>query len=136
VIDYTRDDIVDGVHRYDLILDIAGNRPVSHLRRALAPRGTLVITGGESGGSWTGGMHRQLSAHVLSLFVRQRLGTFVAKQDRGHLEALTELIEAGTLAPVLVRTVALADAAQAMRDLEAGHVHGRIALSISPDARG
>lgn len=53
VIDYTREDFTDGAQRYDLILDTAGRRPLRRLRRALTPRGTLVIVGGEGadGGS-------------------------------------------------------------------------------------
>src|SRR5207253_3782766 len=54
VIDYTRDDFAETGERYDVVLDIAGNRSVSHLRRALVSRGTLVIVGGEGGGRWFG----------------------------------------------------------------------------------
>lgn len=67
VLDYTRDDFADGERHYDLILDIAGNPTLSRLRRALTPTGTAVITGGEEGGSLTGGMNRQLGALVLSV---------------------------------------------------------------------
>ena len=73
VIDYTTEDFADGAHRYDLILDIAGNPAPSRLRRALTPAGTAVLVGGEEGGSLTGGMGRQLRAAALSLVVRQRL---------------------------------------------------------------
>ena len=52
VIDYTREDFADGRQRYDLILDIGGNSHLSRLRRALTPKGTLVIAGGE-GAKWT-----------------------------------------------------------------------------------
>ena len=62
VLDYTRDDFADGVHHYDLIIDIAGNSPLSRLRRALTPTGTAVIVGGESKGNLTGGIGRQLRA--------------------------------------------------------------------------
>ena len=79
VIDYTKDDFGDGRNRYDVILDTAGNRPLSQLRRALTPRGTLVIIGGEDAGNWLG-MRRQLRAAALSPFVGQKLGFFVAKQ--------------------------------------------------------
>ena len=79
---------------YDLILDIAGNSSLARLRRALTPDGTLVIAGGEGGGRWFGGIDRQLRALVLSLFVSQRLTTFIAKE---HLRAraLAELVEDG-----------------------------------------
>lgn len=60
VIDYTRDDFAETGQRYDLILDIAGNRSSSHLRQGLAPRRTLVIVGGEGGGRWFRGIDRQL----------------------------------------------------------------------------
>jgi hypothetical protein len=66
VVDYTRDDSADGVPRYDLIIDIAGNPVLARLRRALTPTGTAVITGGEQGGRWTGGIDRQLRALALT----------------------------------------------------------------------
>jgi NADPH:quinone reductase-like Zn-dependent oxidoreductase len=71
VIDYTKEVIDAGDQRYDVILDIAGNRTLKQLRRALTPRGILVITGGENGGRWIGGNDRQLRAILLSPLVRQ-----------------------------------------------------------------
>jgi NAD(P)-dependent dehydrogenase (short-subunit alcohol dehydrogenase family) len=65
VIDYTTEDFADSAHRYDLILDIAGNPAPARLRRALAPAGTAVLVGGEEGGSLTGGMDRQLRSVAL-----------------------------------------------------------------------
>ena len=79
-IDYTSEDFADGVQRYDLILDIAGNPAPSRLRRALTPTGTAVLVGGEEGGSLTGGMGRQLRARILSLFVRQRLTSVMCRE--------------------------------------------------------
>ncbi len=55
VIDYTSEDFTDGTRRFDLILDIAGNRPLAALRRALTPAGTLVIVGGEGRRAVAGG---------------------------------------------------------------------------------
>ena len=80
VIDYTREDFAEGERRYDLILDIGGNSSLARLRRALTPEGTLVIVGGEGGGRWLGGTDRQLRATMLSPFVGQKLGTFVARR--------------------------------------------------------
>jgi NADPH:quinone reductase-like Zn-dependent oxidoreductase len=62
---YTREDPTDGTRHWDLILDTAGRRTLSQLRRALAPRGTLVIVGGEGAGRWLGGFDRNLWALVL-----------------------------------------------------------------------
>jgi NADPH:quinone reductase-like Zn-dependent oxidoreductase len=110
VIDYTREDFADGRTRYDVILDIAGNRSLSHLRRALAPKGRLVIVGGEGGGKWFGGIDRQLRAQVLSLFVRQTLGTLIATARKQDLEELHGLVEAGRVTPVIDRTFPLSEA--------------------------
>src|SRR4051812_5746346 len=129
VIDYTHADITDDGQRYELVLDIGGNRPLSQLRRALTSDGTLVIVGGEGGGRWTGGIHRQLGATVLSLFVRQRLGTFVAKPNRTDLGALRALIEAGSVTPAIDRVVGLDQAPDAIRDLIGGHVRGKITIT-------
>ena len=101
---YTRDDFAEGTHRYDAILDIGGNRRLSHLRRALAPRGRLVIVGGETDGRWLGGIDRQLRALLLSPLVSQKLGTFVTSENAEDLRALRELIESGKLTPAIDRT--------------------------------
>jgi NADPH:quinone reductase-like Zn-dependent oxidoreductase len=129
VIDYTQGDITDDGRRYDLVLDIGGNRPLSALRRVLAPAGTLVIVGGEGGGRWTGGIHRQPGALVVSRFVRQRLGTFIAKSGTADLDALRALIETGAVTPVIDRVVALDDVPEAIRDLAAGRVRGKLVIA-------
>jgi NADPH:quinone reductase-like Zn-dependent oxidoreductase len=130
VIDYTREDFADGGRRYDVILDIAGNRSLSHLRRALAPAGTLVIVGGEGGGRWLGGIDRQLRALVLSPFVRQKLGTWVSTEREQDLETLRELLEAGKVTPVVDRTYPLSEAAEAIRYLRDGHARGKVVLTV------
>jgi len=130
VIDYTRHDFADGVHRYDLILDIAGNPSLARLRRALTPTGTAVITGGEQGGRWTGGIDRQLRALALTPFIRQRLTTFICTERARDLERLTDLIEAGTVTPNLDRTYPLDRAPDALRHLETGSARGKVAITI------
>lgn len=130
VIDHTREDFADGVHRYDLILDIGGNPALSRLRRALTPTGTAVIVGGEAGGRWTGGFGRQLRAIALSPFVRQRLTMVVARERAVDLERLAELIDAGTVTPSLDRTYPLHRVPAAMRSLEAGEVRGKLVITV------
>jgi len=130
VIDYTREDFVDGVHRYDVIIDIAGNRRLSHLRRALTPRGALVIVGGETDGRWLGGFDRQLRAQLLSPLVSQKLGTFIASENSGDLMVLRELIEAGKLAPALDRTYPLSEVPAAIRHLVEGHARGKLVITV------
>jgi NADPH:quinone reductase-like Zn-dependent oxidoreductase len=128
VIDYSHADITDGGERYDLVLDIGGNRPLSQLRRVLTRDGTLVIVGGEGGGRWTG-IDRQLRAIASSPFVRQRLGTFVAKENAADLDALRALIETGAVTPAVDRVVALQEVPDAIRDLTAGRVRGKIVVA-------
>ncbi len=130
VIDYTRDDFAETGQRYDIILDIAGNRSVSHLRRALSPRGTLVIVGGEGGGRWFGGIDRQLRASMLSPFVHQKLGTFVAKANGEDLVVLKELIEAGKVTPVIDKAYPLSEVPEAIRHLEEGHARGKVVITV------
>jgi NADPH:quinone reductase-like Zn-dependent oxidoreductase len=130
VIDYTRHDVAEMGRRYDLILDAAGNRALRHLRRALTPRGTLVIIGGEGGGPWLGGIDRQLRATVLSSFVSQKLLGLISPERREDLEALTELIEADMVAPVIDRTYPLSDAAEAIRYVEEGRARGKVVITI------
>jgi NADPH:quinone reductase-like Zn-dependent oxidoreductase len=128
VIDYTREDFADGRQRYDLILDIGGNSRLSRLRRALTPGGTLVIAGGE-GAKWTG-VGRQLRALALSPLVRQRLTMYVSRHSQADLDMLRGLIDAGQVTPVLGGTYALAEAAQAIRHLQAGRARGKLAITI------
>ena len=129
VIDYTQDDFADGAHRYDLIIDIGGNPALSRLRRALAPAGTAVLTGGEDGGNVTG-MGRQFRALALSPFLHQRLTMLTPRQRSADLERLTEFLEAGTVTPSISATYPLDQVRQAMRQLAAGQARGKIAIIV------
>src|SRR5918999_913874 len=130
VIDYKREDFAEGNQRYDLIVDIGGNSSLARLRRALAPRGTLVIVGGEGGGRWLGGLERQLWATMLSPFVSQKLGTFVSTPNYEDLLVLKDLIESGKVTQVIDRTYPLAEVPEAMRYLEGGHAKGKVLITV------
>jgi NADPH:quinone reductase-like Zn-dependent oxidoreductase len=130
VIDYTREEVTDGRRRYDVILDIGGNRRLSQLRRILTPRGRLVIVGGENGGRWLGGTDRQIRARLLSIFVRQQLGTFINKENARDLITLREMFDTGTLAVAVDRSYPLADVPAAIRHLLDGHTRGKIIILV------
>jgi NADPH:quinone reductase-like Zn-dependent oxidoreductase len=131
VIDYTREDFADGARRWDLIVDTAGRRSLSQLRRALTRRGTLVIVGGEGGGRWLGGFDRMiLRAPAMSAFSRQRLRSLVSKERREDLLVLKGLIEAGKVTPAIDRTYSLSEVPEAIRYLEAGHARGKIVIRV------
>ncbi len=129
VVDYTREDVTDGSRRWDLILDTAGHRSLSRLRRALNPGGTLVIVGSEGRGRWLGGFDRQLRAVALSRFVGQRLRMLSSKPRQDDLQTLRELIEAGKVTPLLDRTFPLPQAPEAVRHLLQGHGQGKIVIT-------
>ncbi|MGW5741505.1 NAD(P)-dependent alcohol dehydrogenase [Amycolatopsis sp. NPDC003861] len=128
VVDYRREDFTG--RRYDLVLDTAGARRLTHLRRALTPRGTLVLVGSETGGRWLGGTQRLAGAALLSLFVGHRLRGLVSAVRGADLEVLRETIEAGGLTPALDRTYPLADAAAAIDYVHKGHSAGKVVLTL------
>jgi NADPH:quinone reductase-like Zn-dependent oxidoreductase len=130
IIDYTREDITDGRRRYDVVIDIGGNRPLAHLRRALTPGGTLVITGGENGGRLLGGIERNLRASLMSPFVSQQLVAFIARQRQADLLALRDLIESGAVTPAVDRAYPLSEAPAAIRYLADGRARGKIVITV------
>ena len=130
VIDYTREDFADGSRHYDLILDTAGNRPLAHLRRALTPKGTLVIVGGENGGKWTGGFQRSILAALLSPFVSQQLRMLTSKENSANLRVLEEYFEEGWLTPVIDRTYPLSEVPKAIQYLDEGHARGKVVITV------
>jgi NADPH:quinone reductase-like Zn-dependent oxidoreductase len=131
VIDYDRDDFTRSGQRYDLILDMGGNRSLSQLRRALTPAGTLVLVGGEGGGRLIGGaMGRSMRALALSPFVSQRLRMIIARAKSEDLRLLKELFEAGKVIPVIDRTYPLSGVPDAIRELYSGRARGKFVITM------
>lgn len=131
VIDYTREDFTGARGRYDVILDNVGNRPLRAVRRALTPRGTLLINGGGRPGRVFGAVGSTVRAVVVNGFVRQRLRPFIAKMTHDDMLALTALVEEGTLTPVVDRTYPLADTAEGLRHVELGHARGKVVVLVA-----
>jgi NADPH:quinone reductase-like Zn-dependent oxidoreductase len=131
VIDYTKEDFINtrSGPRYDLVLDMGGNRSLSQLRRALTPSGTLVLVGGEGGDRWIG-VGRSLQALVVSPFVSHNLRPVSAKPNQADLQILKELIDAGKLTPVIDRRYSLSEVPDAIRYLHEGRAHGKLVISL------
>jgi NADPH:quinone reductase-like Zn-dependent oxidoreductase len=129
VIDYTMEGIADRGPRFDVILDMAGNRPLRDLRSALAPTGTLVIVG-SSGGKWMMGFGRTIRAAFLSPFVRQQLRPFFSKPTTADLDVLRSLIESEALHPVVDRTFAIGEAPEAIRYVGERHTQGKTVVTV------
>ena len=130
VVDYTREDFSAGAERYDLIVDTVGNHGLSELRRVLRPKGALVIVGGPSDNRWIGPLTSVAKGWLFSRFVEQRFGMMLARMNRADLEALSDLMQQGKLTPVIDRHYALADAADAIRYVEAGHAQGKVIIDV------
>jgi NADPH:quinone reductase-like Zn-dependent oxidoreductase len=129
VIDYAIEDFTQEDSRYDVILDLVGNRSLRDCRRALAPRGTYVIVGVRDMGRWLG-LGRQFRALALSPFVRQRMRVFVVKHTVEDLAVLKELVEAGRVAPTVDRRYSLDDLPDALRFQGEGHAQGKIVIAV------
>ncbi|MEV0151428.1 MULTISPECIES: NAD(P)-dependent alcohol dehydrogenase [unclassified Nonomuraea] len=131
VIDYTRDEVDRDGPRHDVILDTAGCRPLPLLRRALTPRGTLVLVGGgHDAPGLLGGYTRQLRAPFVSMLTRQRVRGVTAREGAGSLAELTRLIDSGAVRPVIDRAYPLAEAPEAIRYLAEGHSTGKVVVTV------
>jgi NADPH:quinone reductase-like Zn-dependent oxidoreductase len=129
VIDYTQEDFTRTGQHYDLILEMAGNRSLADLRRALTPKGTLVLVGG-SGGRWFMGTGRTLRAVLVSPFVGQQLRSFFSKPTGADLVVLKELIEAGKVTPVIDRTFPLSETSAAIRYVGERSTQGKTVITV------
>ena len=130
VIDYTREDFTRAGRRYDLLVDIAGNRTLAETRRALTPKGVLVGVGGPNKGHWIGPLGRSVTMALLSPVLSQRMVFFLARLNKADLGVLRDLLEAGKLTPVIDRTFPLGESARAIGYLEEGHARGKVAITV------
>jgi NADPH:quinone reductase-like Zn-dependent oxidoreductase len=130
VVDYTREDFTRAGRRYDLLVDIAGNRTLSQTRRVLVPKGVLVAVGGPNKGRWIGPLGRSVRMALLSPAVSERMVFFLAHQNKGDLAVLRELVEAGKVTPVIDRTYPLSEVAEAICYLEKGHARGKVVITV------
>jgi NADPH:quinone reductase-like Zn-dependent oxidoreductase len=131
VIDYTSEDYTRTGQRYDLIFQLAGTTSAAAFRRVLTARGRLVLSSGDSPGRIIGPVGRIIKAALLSPFVGQTLVPLIAKPSREDLEFLRQLIEAGSVRPVIDRTYPLSEAPEAIRYLETGRARGKVVISVS-----
>jgi NADPH:quinone reductase-like Zn-dependent oxidoreductase len=127
VIDYTREDFTTSKERYDLILDNVGNHSMARTRGVLTPTGTLISNGG---GHVDGKLGRTVRAMLVSMVVRQQAGPTVKTQNHDDLVALTSLVEAGQVTPVIDRAYPLAATPEAIGHVAAGHARGTVVLTV------
>jgi len=131
VVPYDDDDVdaLDGTVRYDVIIDIAGNRAMRDLRRGLTPRGTVALVGVETDGRLAGGFVGRMLRGVLWSMLGRRRFRMVPPTERGEdIEAVVELAGRGEIVPHIDRVVGLPDVALALQDLADGLVRGKVAV--------
>lgn len=134
VVDYTRQDLTRIEQRFQVVLDNVGNHSLRELRRLLTRAGTLLPNSGTTGNRWTGPLPRLAWALLSSVFVRQRTRTFVATANQNDLAALGELLAEGTIRSVVDRTYPLSQAADAVREVAAGHARGKVVVEVAQQA--
>lgn len=130
VIDYSHEVFTQSGERYDLILDMVGNRPMSEIRRILNPEGIYVSVGVAQMGNWIGPLTGVLKVLAASLIGSQKMVPMLAKQTNEDLVVLRELLEAGEMTPVIDRQYELSDVPQAIRYLEEGHAQGKVVITV------
>lgn len=130
VLDYTQTDFTRTGQHYDRIVDVMARRALADYQRALQPGGLFVMVGGA------------MTLVLQTVF----LGSWLAKREQKQLAVLmhqpnkamaqiVELFTAGNVIPVIGRTYPLAEAAQAFRELGAGHIPGKAVITMEDDSK-
>ena len=125
VMDYTQQDFAQGEQRYDLIVATAGYRSIFDYRRALAPQGIYVMTGGS-----TAQVFQAMLGPLLSEKGGRQLGNLAHHPNQSDLVTVRELVEAGQVRPVIDRRYPLRETAEALRYYGGGHARGKVVITI------
>jgi len=126
VIDYTQEDFTRNGQHYDLILAANGDRPISEYKRALAPNGTYVMTGGSTSQMF----QALLIGPLITMTGSKKMGAGGAGPNIKDLAFIKELLEAGKVVPVIDRRYQLSEVADAIRYLEEGHAKGKVVITV------
>ena len=130
LVDYTKEDFAKASKTYDIVLDLVGNRSLGDLRAAAGPKGIVVLSAGDKG-KWLAPMKLALQGVLQDRFVSQELHNLMADINASDLEILSQMFLSGSLAPVIERTFPLSDTAAAIELVEAGHVHGKLVITVT-----
>jgi NADPH:quinone reductase-like Zn-dependent oxidoreductase len=135
VIDYTQRDFAAGPERYDVVFDNVENRSLADCRRALTPAGLLILNSG-TGTRGLATLVRLLKPLVLSPFLRQTLRRYLSVPKHEDLVALSRMVEAGSLMPLIDRTYLPAEVPAALAYIETGHARGKVVVTMTHADRG
>ena len=131
VIDYTQEDFTRNGRRYDLVLDIAGNRSWSELERVLSKRAAVVVVGGPKTNRFVGPLGQALKLRLASLGGSRRVAApFLAKMNKEDMAVLQNLLAEGKVTPVIERRYELSEVPEALSYLGEGHAQGKIVINV------
>jgi NADPH:quinone reductase-like Zn-dependent oxidoreductase len=131
VIDYAKQDFTLGAARYDLALQLGGTYSPAAVKKVLTPRGTLIQSFGD-GSRWFGPVGNLIKAAALNALAGQTLKSVTAKVTAQALTEVRDLIESGSITPVIDRTYPLTDAAAAVQLVEEGSPAGKVVVVVEP----
>jgi len=126
VVDYTKEDFTKSDTKYDLVLAVHGNRPLSDYKKILNPNGTFVVIGG--------GLPQLFKSLLLGPLLSlgsKKIRTLMAKPNQTDLEFIAKLVENGVIRPVIDRSYPLEKAVGAMRYIGEGHASGKVVINVT-----
>ena len=122
VIDYTKEDFTKNGQTYDVILDTINKSPFSRSLRSLTENGTYL----NANPGLLGRVRMRWPAKNSS----KRVITWTAGYTVDNLLAVKELIESGTIRPIIDRTYPLEQIAEAHRYVDSGHKKGNVVITV------
>lgn len=129
VVDYTQDDFTRLDLRHDLMLDIAGSRKFSHLRRVLTPDATIMLVGGPMTYRGLGPLPHLAGMKIKSVGRSQKVAFFVSKMSDEDLAFFAQQMEAGAVRTVIDKQFHLSQAPEALADFGEGHARGKFIIT-------
>jgi NADPH:quinone reductase-like Zn-dependent oxidoreductase len=126
VIDYKEEDFSKTPLKYDLILGVNGNQPLSSYKRALNPNGIFVHVGGSESQMF----QTMIQGPIISKTGNKKFNSFLQRPNQKDLQYIKELIEANKVKPVIDRLYHLNDIREAYEYFAEGHSQGKVVISI------
>lgn len=117
--DYRRDDFTTHHGRYDLVLDVVGDRPLADCKRTLTPTGIYVAVSGP--------IRRSL---WIGMTGGRRMKTFISMAKTEDLHDLTELLASGRVTPLVDRRFPLEQVPDALRYFGEHRATGKIVITM------
>jgi len=90
----------------------------------------MIGGGGPNEGGLIGPFGRVIHTLLLSPFISQKMGMMLAELNQKDLTILADMMQSGTVKPVIDRTYPLSQIADAIRYLEQGHARGKVIITV------